>query len=109
MTQAKTEIEAQPKLRDMIWLTAGLNDALEALGGATPLSTLPGFILARALLEKKMADYRLTMSSEIYRAVARAGHDIGKVSSIFTEIKAGKPCILIEFADLVEQAEAEKS
>jgi D-ribose pyranose/furanose isomerase RbsD len=69
------------------------------------VSALPGFALAMALVEKELAVQRAIMSGEVYRTSARAGHDIAKVSSIYTTIENGKPMVRVEFADLVEQAE----
>jgi hypothetical protein len=102
----KTEIAVSEKLASKIWRTYGLAQALEALGGRSkPVSVLPGFILAVALVEKELADERAIMSGEVYRTAARAGHDIGKCSAIYTNIVNGKPVVQIEFADLVDQAE----
>lgn len=104
--RAKTDIAVGEKLASKIWRTYGLAQALEALGGrAKPVSVLPGFILAVALVEKELADERAIMSGEIYRAAARAGHDIGKASAIYTNIVDGNPVVQIEFSDLVDQAE----
>jgi hypothetical protein len=107
MTEGRTEVEVSEKLASKIWRTYGLAQALEALGGRDkPVSALPGFRLAVALVEKELADERAIMSGEVYRTAARAGHDIGKASAIYTDIKNGKPVVSIEFADLVEQADA---
>lgn len=99
----KTEVAPNEKLIATIWQSYGLAIAYEAMGGDKPKSTLPGFSLAMALVEKEMAETRAAISGEVYRCAARAGHDIGKASSIFTSIKNGKPLIEIEF--VVEQAE----
>jgi hypothetical protein len=102
----KTEIAVGDKLASKIWRVYGLAQSLEALGGRSkPISTLPGFIMAVALVEKELADERAVMSGEVYRTAARAGHDIGKCSAIYTNIVNGKPVVQIEFADLVDQAE----
>lgn len=99
-------IKISEKLHGMIWRTYGLAQAFEALGGDKPKSQLPGFALAVALIEKELADHRANVSGEVYRSAARAGHDIGKAAAIYTDIKDGKPHVAIEYADLVEQAEA---
>lgn len=103
----RAEVIADDKLAGVIWQTYGMAAAFDALGGTKPKSTLPGFALALALVEKELAEQRAIMSGAVYRAAARAGHDISKVSSIFTTIKNSKPQIEVEFADLVEQAETD--
>lgn len=101
----KTDIAITEKLAGKIWRTYGLAQALEALGGRKPVSVLPGFALAVALVEKELADERANMSGEVYRTAAKAGHDIARASAIYTNIVNGKPTVQIEFADLVDQAE----
>jgi hypothetical protein len=104
--QQKITVLVTPALAGKIWRTYGLAQALEALGGRSkPLSQLPGFIMAVALVEKELADERANMSGEVYRTAARAGHDIGKVAAIYTNIVDGQPIVQIEFADLVDLAE----
>ncbi|WP_441235630.1 hypothetical protein [Bradyrhizobium sp. 930_D9_N1_4] len=103
---APINVAVDDKLASVIWRTYGLAQAFEALGGDRPKSTLPGFAFALALVEKEMADQRAAMSGAVYKAAARAGHDINNVASILTDIKNGKPCIQIVPADLVDQAEA---
>ena len=104
----KVEIAVGEKLAGKIWRTYGLAQALGALTGddRKPVSVLPGFVLAVALVEKEIADERAIMSGEVYRTAARAGHDVGKASAIYTNIVNNTPIVQIEFADLVDQAEA---
>jgi hypothetical protein len=99
----RTAIEVPPTLAAKIWRCVGLAQAFEALGGNKPKSQLPGFALALALIEKDLADERANMSGEVYRTAARAGFDVAKVAGIYTSIEGGKPCVEIEFADLVDQ------
>lgn len=102
----RTTIPVGEKLASKIWRVYGLAQALEALGGRQkPVSQLPGFIMAVALVEKELADERAIMSGEVYRTAARAGHDIGKANAIYTNIEKGKPVVQIEFADLIDDAE----
>jgi len=102
----KADIEVTAALAGKIWRTYGLAQALEALGGrAKPISQLPGFIMAMALVEKELADERAIMSGEVYRTAARAGHDIGRAAAIYTTIVDNKPMVQIEFADLIDLAE----
>jgi hypothetical protein len=105
MTTKEVMVDVDDKLASVIWRVYGLAQAFDALGGNKPKSLLPGFSLAVALVEKEMADQRATMSGAVYKAAARAGHDINRVSSILTDIKNGKPCIQVVMADLVDQAE----
>lgn len=98
-------IDVNDKLAGQIWRTLGLAQAFEALGGSEPKSKLPGFALAVALVEKELADMRAQMAGAVYRAAAKAGHDVASVASIYTDIKDGKPFVQIQPADLVDAAE----
>lgn len=101
----RVAIQVDDKLAGEIWQTYGLAMAFEILGGATPKSALPGFALALALVEKELAEQRARMAGAVYRAAARAGHDVANVASIYTNIKDGRPVVEVEPADLVTRAE----
>lgn len=104
----RISVPADEKLAGIIWRLVGLSDALEALGvlgGGQPKSVLPGFSLATALIEKEAAEQRAAMSGAVYRAAAKAGHDVSRALAIYTNIKDGKPQVEIEFMDLADMAE----
>ena len=104
MTDTHT-VPADYNLSSQIWRTIGLAQAFDALGGDKPKSTLPGFALALALVEKELAEQRAVMSGAVYKAAAKAGYDVTKVESIFTSIKDGAPVVEVKIADLVDRAE----
>lgn len=99
----RIHFEAPDKLKGMVWETYGVAVALEALGGDKPKSVLPGFMLAVALVEVELAEMRARLAGEVYRAAAKAGHDITKLASIHTCIKNGVPVVEVEPADLIDQ------
>jgi hypothetical protein len=102
----KISVPANEQVGKMIWQMYGLASALEALGGDTPKSSLPGFMFAHAIVERELADMRAQLSGAVYRCVGKAGHDVGMVASVHSSIKDSKPFIEIEIADLVDAAEA---
>lgn len=110
MENDKIEIEPDVKTKRVISELHGAAMALSALvtdDGETPKSTLPGFALALALIEKTVADMRAQMAGAVYRCAAKAGHDVSKLSSIYTSVgKDGTPKIELAAADLVDQAES---
>lgn len=104
----KIEIEPDAKTKRVISELHGAAIVLAALKDEkdNAKSALPGFALALALVEKEVADMRAQMAGAVYRCAAKAGHDIAKLSSIYTSIgKDGTPRIEIAAADLVDQAE----
>jgi hypothetical protein len=108
MSDDKIEVEPDAKTRRVISELHGAAMALGALldRDQKAKSTLPGFSLALALVEKEVADMRAQMAGAVYRCAAKAGHDISNVTSIYTSIgKDGTPIIEIAPADLVDQAE----
>jgi hypothetical protein len=102
----RTEIEPDESLKRAIYEMVGLNVALDALGGDKPKSSLPGFAMAVALVQKEAADQRASLSGAVYRCAAKAGHDVANVAGIYTTIKNGKPIVEIAPMDLVDQAES---
>lgn len=105
----RIELEPDAKTKRVISELHGAAVALAALlvDDKTPKSTLPGFALAVALIEKEVADMRAQMAGAVYRCAAKAGHDVANLSSIYTTIgKDGTPRIELAPADLVERANA---
>jgi hypothetical protein len=104
----KIDVKVDDKTKRVISELHGAAIALSALrdGDDKPKSTLPGFILALALVEKEIADMRAQMAGAVYRCAAKAGHDVSQLRSIYTTIgKDGTPLIQLEAADLVDVAE----
>ena len=80
-------------------------DALEKAG-----VSLAGFIHAKAIAQRELADHRATMAKFIYADLANAGYDLQKVGAIGTTFdKDGKAIIQFNLADLVELAERDGS
>jgi hypothetical protein len=110
MADERITVEPDPKTRRVISELHGAAVALTALlpDGKTPKSSLPGFALAVALVEKEVAEMRAQMAGAVYRCAAKAGHDIANLRSIYTTVgKDGTPKIELDPADLVDQAENE--
>lgn len=107
----KIQIKVDDKTKRVI---SELHGAAIALGSLLnhdddrrPKSSLPGFALAVALVEKEVAEMRAQMAGAVYRCAAKAGHDVSNLKNIYTTIgKDGNPVIELEAADLVDQAEA---
>lgn len=86
----RINVEPDAKTKRIISEFHGGAFVLDALmDGEKPKSSLPGFALAVALVEKQIADMRAQMAGAVYRCAARAGHDISNVTSIYT-ISVGK-------------------
>lgn len=83
----------------------GLVMALEALGGDKPKSTMPGFAMAIALVEREIAEQRARNCAAAYRAAARAGFDVSKVTQIHTLVIDGDVCFEVTEGDLIDRAE----
>jgi hypothetical protein len=77
-------------------------DALQSVKGVA--ATTPGFGHAMALAERQVADLRANIGGEALRAVARAGHDITRVPSVYTQLHEGRPVLVIDPPDLLSGA-----
>lgn len=69
-------------------------------------ATIPGFALARALVDAAVNDMRVTYTHRLFRVVARQGIDASKMKAIVSEPRGAKTFIVCEpydFADLSEQ------
>ena len=106
----RIQLETDDKTRRVISELHGAAVALNALKpNDKPLSQLPGFLMAVAIVEREIADMRAQMAGAVYRCAAKHGHDVANLRSIYTNIgKHGRPVVEIEPADLVQQAEAEE-
>lgn len=105
--QEKIQVEPDAETRRVISELHGAAIVLTALlDGDKPKSTLPGFALAKAIVEKEVADMRAQMAGAVYRCAAKAGHDVSNLTSIYTTVgKDGTPKIELCPADLVDRAE----
>lgn len=91
-----------------VWTVHGLATALEAISEKRAPAALPGIGLARALIEKELAEERGMMSTIALRLAAKAGHDLTKVKSIVTEFDdKAKPRLRVELYDLADLADAD--
>lgn len=101
------EIKPDRHVERHYYRISGLAIAVEAMGGEKPLSTLPGFALAKALVEKELAEARCDYSRAVYQCAARAGHNIAEIGAMFAAIKDNKLVIELKPSDLVDKAEAQ--
>lgn len=109
-SEGRIVIDPDARTQRVISELHGISTALAVLTDEKrkPISTLPGFALALALVEKEAAEMRAQMAGAVYRCAAKAGHDVSALSSIYTSIgKDGTPKIELEPADLIERAENE--
>ena len=101
------EIKPDHSVKRHYYKLGGLAIAVEALGGEKALSTLPGFALAKALVEKEMAEARCDYARAVYQCAARAGHNIAEIGAMFASIKDNKLVIELRPGDLVDISETE--
>lgn len=102
----RIKVPVSDKHARVFWQIYGLGLAVEALGGDKPVSALPGFALAKALVEKELAEMRAGHAASAYRAVAAAGHDVSNIRSILSTVDGDRLVLEIEPADLVDVAES---
>lgn len=77
----------------------------EAMEQAKEFDKLPGFALARALVDKEVEDMRGQALMMNLRAVAKAGHDIARTRNVGLETKGNHLRLVIEEMDLADIAE----
>src|SRR5690606_17257341 len=83
-----------PRHRDQIMMLAGVKTVLEALRQSG--SNLPGMVLATALAEGVAAKEQVTLSGMVYRAAARAGADMTRITAIYTEYDGDGLAMVLE-------------
>lgn len=103
----RIDIVDRPQLLRTLWTLGGAAKALEALPGPDTVSgKLPGIGMARAIVERVVAEERVFLSQETFKAVAKAGHDVTLCKAVTTAFDpGGKPYLEAEFYDLADMAE----
>ena len=85
----------------------GIARAVERMTSVEPaLQKLPGFGLARALIDRELAEARTQLHGLTLKAAARAGHDISTTKSIAVAFEGETPVLVVTFGDLIDVAEA---
>jgi hypothetical protein len=102
----KVKVPGNKRDAEAYYTMVGLVTAREALGGDKPKCTLPGFAMAIALVEKEVAEQRARSCASAYRAAARAGFDVSKVSQIHTLVIDGDVGFEVTEGDLIDLAAA---
>lgn len=85
----------------------GIAMALEALDQQKASDRLPGFGLAKTVIERELADARASVMHLNLVEVSNAGIDIATVKSVIVAGKYTSPLIEITFHDLLSGSEAE--
>jgi hypothetical protein len=103
----RVDIDGNPKLKRQLNVITGVAYALDALPAeGEPNAHLPGMVLARTIVEKVMAEQRMFLSAEVYKAAAKAGADISLAKNLITAFdEAGRPRLEVELYDLADMAE----
>ncbi len=101
-----TIVKPDQRTRDAYYEILGIARALERCGGDTPLSTLPGFAYAHALVSAEMAEARTSLAHATFKCIARAGLNAGEFAKVGTIVKDGEILIELTPPDLLDLAES---
>ena len=99
-----TITDLSEKLKQEIFIAAGVAAMVAALE-ACPHKTMPGFALAKAIVDVESAKQRGVESTAIYKEIARHGHNLSKIKTITTTAGKGNVALEIEFFDLADEGE----
>lgn len=99
-----TITDLSEKLRAEIYIASGLATIINALAD-NPHKHLPGFMLAKAIADREMADHSSVRSVAVYKEIARHGHDISKVKEVLTTMVKGRIVLEVTFFDLADEGE----
>ncbi len=89
------------KQQGIVWETNGAAAVVDALNEAQKQAPCgAGFVLAKAIAEKTLAEFRITMGQMALRAAAAAGHDISRCPAIHTGVRNGETVLLLAPPDL---------
>ena len=105
--EVKVDIAGNTPLIEALWIVAGIARAVERMTSVEPaLQKLPGLGLARALIDRELAEARTQLHGLTLKAAARAGHDISTTKSIAVAFEGETPVLVVTFGDLIDVAEA---
>ena len=95
-----------PKLTAAVWLLSGALQVLDEMTRVDGASAkLPGFALALAVVERAVADLRVSLSTVALIAAAKAGADVGNSRGVVTSIDGHEVVLTVEPMDLADMME----
>ena len=107
--QPKTPMKIKPnnpKLTASVWLLSGALQALDEMTRIDGASAkLPGFALALAVVERAVADLRVSLSTVALIAAAKSGADVGNSRGVVTSIEDYEVVLTVEPMDLADMME----
>lgn len=95
------------KTLEVIWRAGGAQTVLDALEKECRKTAYPGVGMAIAIAEREVANLRVDLSGQVLREVAKHGHQIAKIKSVYTTISKGKIILEIDPPDLLDFDESE--